>query len=109
MDTVRGYVEHITFRNEENGYTVLSLSDPELEKKGLESVFTAVGSLPEVGVGELLELGGSWSAHPVYGEQFKISSFEIRRPEDTAAVERYLGSGMISGVREALAHRIVKT
>ena len=107
METVRGYVEHITFRNEENGYTVLKLSDPEREKEGLDSEYTAVGSLPEVGEGELLELEGVWTSHHIYGEQFKISSFEIRRPEDTAAIERYLGSGMIRGVRESLAHRIV--
>ena len=109
MDKVRGYVEHITYRNEQNGYTVLNLSDPERESQGLDSVFTAVGSLPDVGEGELLELEGTWTTHSVYGEQFKISSFEIHRPEDTAAIERYLGSGMISGVREALAHRIVST
>ena len=109
MDTVRGYVEHITYRNEENGYTVLSLSDPAREKEGLESVFTAVGSLPEVGEGELLELEGTWTTHTVYGEQFRISSFEMKRPEETEAIERYLGSGIISGVRAALAHRIVKT
>ena len=108
MDTVRGYVEHITYRNEENGYTVLSLSDPAREREGLESVFTAVGSLPEVGEGELLELEGTWTTHSVYGEQFRISSFELKRPEDTEAIERYLGSGIISGVRAALAHRIVK-
>lgn len=101
-------MEHITYRNEENGYTVLNLSDPEREKQGLESVFTAVGSLPEVGEGELLEMEGSWISHHIYGDQFKITSFEIQKPEDTAAIERYLGSGMIKGVGEALAHRIVK-
>ncbi len=109
METVRGYVEHITYHNAENGYTVLTLSDPEREKQGQDSVFTAVGSLPEVGEGEMLELEGVWTSHHIYGDQFKISSFEIRQPENEAAMERYLGSGMISGVREALAHRIVKT
>ena len=108
METVKGYIEHITYRNDQNGYTVLTLSDPEREKKGLDSEFTAVGSLPDVGEGELLELTGTWTTHHIYGDQFKISAFVIQRPEDTAAIERYLGSGMISGVREALAHRIVK-
>lgn len=86
----------------------MALSDPALEEKGLDSVFTAVGSLPEIGVGEQLELEGAWISHPVYGEQFRISSFEIRRPEEVEAIERYLGSGIISGVRESLARRIVK-
>lgn len=108
MENVRGYVEHITYRNDQNGYTVLTLSDPEREKQGLDSEYTAVGTLPDVGEGELLELEGSWTTHHIYGDQFKISSFHIQRPEDTAAMERYLGSGMISGVRAALAGRIVK-
>ncbi len=108
MERVRGYVEHITYHNADNGYTVLTLSDPEREKQGQDSVFTAVGSLPEVGEGEMLELEGVWTSHHIYGDQFKISSFEIRQPENEAAMERYLGSGMISGVRQALAHRIVK-
>ncbi len=107
MESVRGYVEHITYRNEANGYTVLTLSDPEREKRGEDCEFTAVGSLPEVGEGELLNLSGTWSEHPTYGEQFKISSFEILPPGDAAAIERYLGSGMIRGIRKALAHRIV--
>ncbi len=109
METVKGYVEHITYRNAENGYTVLTLSDPGREKAGQDSVFTAVGSLPEVGIGEMLKLSGVWISHHIYGDQFKVSSFEICRPEDEAAMERYLGSGMISGIRAALAHRIVKT
>ena len=108
METVKGYIEHITYRNDQNGYTVLTLSDPEREKKGLDSEYTAVGTLPDVGEGELLELTGTWTTHHIYGDQFKISAFVIQRPEDSAAIERYLGSGMISGVREALAHRIVK-
>ncbi len=108
MDSVRGYVEHVTYRNEENGYTVLSLSDPEREKAGEDSVFTAVGSLPEVGEGELLQLSGFWTTHSTYGEQFKIDSFEILPPGDAAAMERYLASGQIKGIKKALAHRIVK-
>lgn len=109
MESVKGYVEHITYRNEENGYTVLSLSDPEREKAGEDSVFTAVGSLPEVGEGELLNLSGFWTTHSTYGEQFKIDSFEILPPENAAAMERYLASGQIRGIKKALAHRIVKT
>ena len=108
MDSVKGYVEHITYRNEENGYTVLSLSDPDREKAGEDSVFTAVGSLPEVGEGELLSLSGFWTTHSTYGEQFKIDSFEILPPTDAAAMERYLASGQIKGIKKALAHRIVK-
>ena len=109
MESVKGYVEHIAYRNEENGYTVLSLSDPEREKAGEDSVFTAVGSLPEVGEGELLNLSGFWTTHSTYGEQFKIDSFEILPPENAAAMERYLASGQIKGIKKALAHRIVKT
>ena len=100
-DRIKGIVEHIVYRNGENGYTVLSLS---VEGEEL----TAVGVLPEIGEGEQLEAEGSYTVHATYGEQFKISSFELLPPESAQYMERYLGSGIIKGIRQSLAHRIVK-
>ena len=101
QDTVEGYVDHIIFRNEDNGYTVLNLI-----VKGSE--LTCVGTFEYVGEGELLELHGSYVEHATYGQQFKMESYETKLPEDSIAMERYLGSGAIKGVGAALAARIVR-
>ena len=90
-------VEHIIFRNEENGYTVLNLS-----MKGRE--LTCVGTLPMIGEGELIEASGDYIEHAAYGKQFRIESYETKVPQDSVALERYLGSG----VGAALAARIVR-
>lgn len=101
QNTIEGYVEHIIFRNEDNGYTVLSLM-----VNGSE--VTCVGVFEYIGEGELLELHGSYVDHTTYGQQFKVESYETKLPEDTIAIERYLGSGAIKGVGAALAARIVR-
>lgn len=101
MATVRGFVEKIKFRNDDNGYTVLSLADGKDET-------ILVGTFHYISEGELVEATGTMTEHPVYGEQLQVESYEIKQPEDTAAVERYLGSGAIKGVGAALAARIVK-
>ena len=94
-------MDHIIFRNEENGYTVLNL-----KMKGAE--LTCIGTLPAIGEGELIEAVGTETEHSVYGRQFRIESYETKVPEDSAALERYLGSGAIKGVGAALAARIVR-
>ena len=101
QDTIEGYVDHIIFRNEDNGYTVLNLI-----VKGSE--VTCVGTFEYVGEGELLELHGFYVEHATYGQQFKMESYETKLPEDSIAMERYLGSGAIKGVGAALAARIVR-
>lgn len=101
QDTIEGYVDHIVYRNEDNGYTVLSLVENGHE-------VTCVGNFEYVGEGELLELSGSYVDHATYGQQFKVETYETKIPEDTLAMERYLGSGAIKGVGAALASRIVR-
>lgn len=101
QNTVEGYVEHIIFRNEDNGYTVLNLMVDGSE-------LTCVGIFEYIGEGELLELTGTYVDHATYGQQFKVESYETKIPEDTLAIERYLGSGAIKGVGAALATRIVR-
>lgn len=101
MAVIEGYVEEIRFRNEENGYTVLSLIEDGDE-------VTCVGNFHYIGVGEMLEADGEYIEHPVYGEQFKIASYQIKVPEDVIAMERYLASGAIKGIGAALAARIIR-
>lgn len=101
MERIEGYVDHIVFRNSDNGYTVLSVVS-----KGDE--VTCVGMLQYIGDGELIEAQGHYTEHATYGRQFQIESYEIKAPEDAMAIERYLGSGAIKGIGVALAARIVR-
>ena len=101
MDVIKGFVEHIIYRNAENGYTVLNLIVGEDE-------ITCVGFFGTMDQGETIEAEGNFTTHNVYGEQFKIEHYKIVPPDDVVSIERYLGSGAIKGVGEALAARIVK-
>lgn len=102
-ETVTGYIDHIIFRNEENGYTVMVVKNSENEEE-----LTCVGSFLAVSQGTTIQASGIYTHHPVYGKQFQISSFVEKIPEDTYAMERYLGSGAIKGIGAALAARIVR-
>ena len=101
METIKGYVDHIIYRNAENGYTVLELICEEEE-------ITCVGIFSDIVEGENIEAHGEYTEHPSYGLQFKVQSFEEKAPEDEMAIERYLGSGAIKGIGVALAARIVR-
>lgn len=102
-ETISGYIDHIIFRNEENGYTVMVLKDV-----GEDQELTCVGNFPSITQGATIEADGTYTNHPVYGKQFQINSFVEKMPEDTLAMERYLGSGAIKGIGAALAARIVR-
>ena len=102
-ETVTGYIDHVIFRNEDNGYTVMVLKGME---EGQE--LTCVGTFPAITQGVSIEASGNYTTHPVYGKQFQISSYVEKMPEDALAVERYLGSGAIKGIGAALAARIVR-
>lgn len=101
MEKISGYVEHIVFQNRENGYTVMNLM-----VEGEEC--TCVGMCKGLSEGETIEAQGDYVEHPMYGMQFKISSYKTVVPTDSASMERYLGSGAVKGVGAALAARIVK-
>ena len=101
MEKLEGYVDHIIYRNAENGYTVMVMLADQEE-------VTCVGVLSYIGEGEKLEAEGQYIAHPTYGEQFKIETYAVKPPEDEESVERYLGSGAIKGIGTALAARIVR-
>ena len=101
METITGFVDHIVFQNSENGYTVMILSTEGEE-------MTCVGMCKGLTQGENISAEGEYIEHPVYGRQFKIQSYETVTPTDRVGMERYLGSGAIRGVGEALAARIVK-
>ena len=102
-ESITGYIDHIIFRNEDNGYTVMVL-------KGVseEDELNCVGSFTVVTQGASVELEGNFTQHPVYGKQFQAVRLTEKMPEDALAMERYLGSGAIKGIGAALAGRIVR-
>ena len=101
LETVTGYVEHVVFRNEDNGYTVFNLESEDGE-------VTCVGSFHYITEGELLELEGEYVNHSVYGTQLKVLAHKVKEPEDLVSIEHYLGSGAIKGIGASLAGRIVR-
>ena len=102
MDKVHGYVDHIIYQNRENGYGVLSVIEEDEE-------IICVGFFRNVEAGETLDIQGDFVEHPMYGMQMKAESYQMVPPDDELSMERYLGSGAIRGIGEALAKRIVKT
>lgn len=101
MAILEGYVGHIRFRNEENGYTVLTLETAVDEE-------TCVGNFNYINEGEYMRMEGDYVDHPVHGPQFKVETYEVKAPEGMKDMERYLGSGSIKGMGPVLAKRVVK-
>ncbi len=101
MEEIKGYVDHIVFRNEDNGYTVFQLVNENGE-------VTCVGTFPYISEGELLKVSGDYTIHNVYGTQLQVMSHEVQEPEDLLSIQKYLGSGAIKGVGAVLAGKIVQ-
>ena len=99
--TVTGTVEEIIYSNPDNGYSVVGIDSIE------EGQFTATGYMPFITEGESVALSGNWTTHPDYGEQFKAEYYETVMPSDEESIIKYLSSGIISGIREATAKKLV--
>lgn len=103
MEKLVGSVERITFRNEENFYSVV-----RLRCQGQRDLVTAVGTFPQLTIGETLQMQGEWILHPEYGRQFKVDSYLAKAPATLTGLEKYLGSGLVKGVGPVTAKRIVE-
>jgi len=101
-ETITGEIEHISFYNAENDYTVARLRVVETDEQ-----VTVVGHLSGVRPGERLRLTGLWKNHPRFGRQFAVESFEFIYPETVEGIEKYLGSGLIKGIGPKTAQKIV--
>ncbi len=97
---IEGEIYEIIYQNEENGYTVC---DVDVNN----SLVTACGHMPFIAPGEQVRLTGAWVNHPDYGEQFSVEALERTLPKEVGSVLSYLASGIISGVRESTAKKIV--
>jgi exodeoxyribonuclease V alpha subunit len=97
-----GQVEHITFTNPDNGFTIA-----KVKVGGRPDLVTVLGNLMSPSPGEILQMTGEWTRHPKYGEQFKVDSYRTRVPATVHGIRKYLGSGMIKGLGPVMADRIV--
>ena len=100
LDEISGMIQEIVFRNEINGYTVLEITDDKEET-------TIVGYFPMVNIGESIKATGEWVDHRDYGRQFKMEAYQVITPATLNGIERYLGSGLISGIGPATAKKLV--
>lgn len=100
MESIKGTVEHIVFRNTSNGYTVAHFDiDGDL--------VTVVGNFDELNHGEYLKLTGYWTEHKNYGDQFTMETYAMEIPTSTEGITRYLSSGILPGIGEKSAKAIV--
>ncbi|MBR0366560.1 MAG: ATP-dependent RecD-like DNA helicase [Clostridia bacterium] len=99
---IEAVIENIVYSNPDNGYVICEVNSK------CEGSFYAVGYMPSISEGEAAELTGSWVTHPEYGEQFKVELYKTIMPSDDQSMIKYLGSGMIKGVREATAKKLVE-
>ena len=102
LTDLQGQIERITYSNEENGYTVA-----QVKVYGHSELVTVVGNIMSPKPGEVLKMKGEWSNHPKYGEQFKVVYYTTAVPATVYGIKKYLGSGLIKGVGEKIAERIV--
>ena len=100
MECIEGYVERIKYRNTEYGYTVMNVVT-EVDD------IILVGTFSFISEGEYVKAYGEYTSHPLYGEQLQVSRYELIEPKDAVAMERYLASGAIKGIKEATARKIV--
>ena len=100
-EIIEGIVDKITYKNEQNGYTVATI------RNGSDRI-TVVGVMPFLSEGENARFNGTFTVHPSYGEQFNVKSFERMAPATAAAILRYLSSGIIKGVGPGTATKIVE-
>ena len=100
MEKIQGMVSDIVFKNEENGYTIANLANEDDE-------ITIVGCMPTLSMGESIEVEGKWINHKIYGSQFEVQNFMPVTPSSLEGIYVYLSSGMIHGIGEKMAKRIV--
>ena len=93
MVKLRCVVEHITYQNQENGWSVM-----RVKVKGYDNLVTLTGSLLDVPVGSVLLVDGDWRVDPRYGQQFVAQSWTEVMPATIYGIEKYLGSGLIKGI-----------
>jgi exodeoxyribonuclease V alpha subunit len=101
-EIIKGSVDRVTFRNEDNGYSVLQINIDDIGER-----ITAVGICPQIKAGAHVTVSGHFTAHPKFGRQFTVQNISETPPSTSAGIERYLSSGLIAGIGKRTAERIV--
>lgn len=100
MERLEGMISDIVFKNEDNGYTIAHLANSNSE-------VVIVGCMPTLSIGESIEVEGKWINHKTYGTQFEVNKFMPITPSSLEGIYVFLSSGMIHGIGEKMAKRIV--
>ena len=103
MIKIRCVIDHITYQNQENGYSVM-----RVKVKDYKDPVTLVGNLLDVPVGAVLLCEGDWKMDKRYGNQFVAETWEEVMPATVYGIEKYLGSGLVKGIGPKFAHLIVE-
>ena len=103
METLEGTAQSVVFAAPEGGFTVF-----RLRPSGRRGLVTVTANAPAPLVGQEIALSGEWVQHPRFGEQFKAATLRVSAPTSLSGIERFLASGAIAGVGEAMAHRLVQ-
>lgn len=102
QESILGYIERITFQNPENGFTIA-----HLKQSGRKELTCITGSMPDLIPGQTVRCEGKWNHHLIYGRQFNVEKYHQEAPADVVGIKKYLGSGLIPGIGEHYASRIV--
>ncbi len=103
-ETLKGIVQRVTYHNADSGWSVLRVA-PFSSPGSLETVTV---HQTQVFAGATMEFHGAWTVHPQFGRQFKADKAIEKKPATAAALEKYLGSGLIHGVGPKTAAKIVR-
>lgn len=101
MERIEGLITDIVFQNDDNGYTIAKFTNEDGE-------ITVVGCMPTLSIGETIEVEGKWGRHKIYGNQFEVSSFMPVTPTSVEGIRIYLSSGMVKGIGEKMANKIIE-
>ncbi|HOG51653.1 MAG TPA: hypothetical protein PKY10_13765, partial [Lentisphaeria bacterium] len=102
LHTVRGEILRLVYSNPDNQYAVIRLRTDDLQD------VTLVGVMPGVMEGQDIEAQGNWENHKDHGRQFRVATFRAVLPTTEDGIRRYLASGILPGIGEVYADKIVK-
>lgn len=102
-DALAGYVERVTFRNDDTGFSVM-----KVRARGHRGEVAVIGTVADVNPGEWVEAKGEWQVDPRHGRQFRAAEVRLAAPDSLEGIEKYLGSGLIHGIGPVYAKKLVE-